>query len=278
MGTPLVFDLSNDRAAQGVVLCDQYGNPYNSTNSGLDVNIQDQHSDVIIMPFNKVLNSTTLNGAVAIDDHTLIITDNTGIVAGLMLILFDPVSVRFGNYFVVSEALNVVTLDRPIDFAYPDGTYIDVTTINMNLNGSVTHHTFGIRGAGIIPGVDLSFDVTKINLVCETVSAVSLEKFGDLTKLINGIHVRTRNGTYKNLFNLKSNGEILAVFDNWTPYVASVPEFNVDGFSATLTFAGQNKIGVTVRLPIGSDLEMIIHDDLSGITQLVAIAEGHKVE
>ena len=39
--------------------------------------------------------------------------------------------------------------------------------------------------------------------------------------------------------------------------------------------AGQTKVGVAVRLPIGDDLECIILDSLASVAELVIVAEGH---
>ena len=56
------------------------------------------------------------------------------------------------------------------------------------------------------------------------------------------------------------------------------PAQGVDGFTARMTFAGQNKVGVAIRLPIGEDLEFIIQDDLTNIVTYEVVAEGHIVD
>jgi len=65
---------------------------------------------------------------------------------------------------------------------------------------------------------------------------------------------------------------------DWTPYAALNPVQGIDGFVARLTFAGQNKVGVAIRLPIGQDLEVLVQDDLEAITKLEIVAEGHIVD
>jgi hypothetical protein len=49
-----------------------------------------------------------------------------------------------------------------------------------------------------------------------------------------------------------------------------------------LTFSGPEKMGVAVRLPIGTDLEILVQDDLTAVTQdielLEVFAEGHITE
>ena len=104
--------------------------------------------------------------------------------------------------------------------------------------------------------------------------------------LTNGLQFRQRNNRYKNSFNVKTNREIDAIFGtDWKPYDAQNANQGQHGFTARLTYAGMDKIGVAKRLPIGTDFESIVQDNLqeaqSGsrqITFLEIIAEGHIVE
>ena len=236
---------------------------------------QNQTTDPVIANFNKVTNSTTLNGAVAVEDKTIVVTSATGIAVGSYVILFDPDSVRFSTFYVTVVAGTTITLDSPIDFAYPDGTNVDVGITNLAVNGSATTQIFGLRGTGTPPGVELTFDVTRIIIQCITDGAVTLEKFGDLPALTNGLVLRKRNGVTKNIFNVKSNGEIGGIMYDWTPHLATNPAQGENGFISRLTFGSPSKLGVVVRLPIGEDLELHVQDDLTGLISLKVIAEGN---
>jgi len=257
----------------------------NITNNGQDVNIQDQHTPSVIAKFNQVLNSTETVGAVAIDDKTVTLDDVTSVAVGSYLIFFNPTYVRFMVATVIGIGSSpVFEIDTPFDFAYPSGTFVDVSRTNMNINGSVTPQIFGLRGLGSPPGVNLSVDVTRIILSTTCTSAVDLNKFVNFTKLINGIVLRKRDGAYENIFNVKSNREMAGIMYDWQPFSATNPVQGVDGFVARLTFGGQSKVGVVKRLALGEDLEVIIQDDLATaqstelITELEIIAEGHIVE
>lgn len=243
-----------------------------------DVFIQDQTTDVIVANFNQVTNSTTLNGAVAIDDRIIIVTSATGIVEGSYIILFNPASVRFTPFFAIGVAGTSITLDGPIDFDYPDGTFVDVAITDLSVDGSGTPEVFGLRGTGIPPGVDLKFDITRIIFEMTCDSAISLDLFGNITALTRGLLVRTRNARYKNIFNVKTNGEIAGVMYDWTPFESINPNQGIDGFIARLTFGGQSKIGVVIRLALGEDLEVHIQDNLTAITSFKMIVEGHIVD
>ena len=239
---------------------------------------QDQHTDAIIANFNQVTNSTTLNGAVAVDDRTIVVTSATGISVGSYIILFDPASVRFSTFYATVVAGTTITLDSPIDFAYPDGTFVDVAITDLSVNGASTSQVFGLRGTGTPPGVELTMHVTRIIFQMITGSAVDLSLFGNISKLTNGLLLRTRNGKYKNVFNVKDNAEIAGVMYDWNPFAATNPVQGIDGFVSRLTFGSPGKIGVVIHLPIGEDLEVHVQDDLTGITSFKMWAEGHIVE
>ncbi len=256
-------------------------------NRGMDVNAQDQTTDDVIVKFNKVSNSTTLSIAGSIDDRTLTLTSVAGEAAGKYIILFDPLGKRFTPYHQVGAAVgNVITIDGPLDFDYPSGTFVDLTDTNMAVDGSSTPQIFGLRGTGAPPGVDIDFDMTRITISCLTATAVDLSKFGDLDVLTNGLQFRQRNNRYKNSFNVKTNREIDAIFGlNFKPYSATNPVQGQHGYTAMLTYADMGNIGVSKRLPIGTDFESIVQDNLlvaqSGgrqITLLEIYAEGHIVE
>ena len=247
----------------------------------LDVALQDQTTDAIIAYFNQVHNSTTL--AVAVPDITtnpriITVVSATGIVIGSYIILFDADSLRFSTFFVIAVNGVNITLDSPIDFEYPIGTNVDVAIVDMSVNGSVTPQVFGLRGIGAPPGIELSFDVTRVIFSCIADSPVDLSLFANITALTNGLLMRSRNGRVKNVFNVKDNREIAGIMFDFAVTSALNPAQGEDGFIGRLTFGGQSKIGVVIRLPIGEDLEVWVQDNLLAITDLRIIAEGHIVE
>jgi hypothetical protein len=292
-GDDVIFVPTNSDARRGKLLRSHYSNftsPSGSSaqevalalvelNTGADVNLQDQTTDPIIAEFNNVTNSTTLSSATSIGDRTITLTSTTGAADGKYIILFHPASERFTTFYQIGAAAgNVITLDSPMDFAYPAGTFVDIADTNMNVDGSTTPVVFGLRGTGTPPGVELTFDLTRIMIGCRTTTAVDLAKFGDLTRLTNGLVFRKRDGRYKNVFNVKSNGELATMAYDWDPQAATNPTQGQDGFVSRLTFGSQGKIGVVIRLEIGEDAEIIVQDDLTGLERFGVIGEGHIVE
>jgi len=262
----------------------ELGGAINPGNGGIDINIQDQTTPALITKFNQPQASTTLTAQATMFGYTINVASTTGMFLptvtenGAFLILFDVGTGRFMVCSVISILGLVVTIDTQLDFEFPIGTIVDVCITNMAVNGSVTPQIFGIRGLGVVPGIDEQFDITRIIFTCITVNPVSLALFGDLPKLLRGLMLRHRDGTVRNIFNIKSNIELEGITLDWVPYDKSKPNQGQDGFSARLTFGGQAKVGVVQRIGPGEDLEMIIQDELTGIVLLEVIAEGHQVD
>ncbi len=245
----------------------------------IDTFIQDQHTPAIIAHFNQVLNSTELANSASREDRDIVVDDATGFVIGNYIILFNPTSERFCFAFAINVVGTIITLDTPLDSDFAAGTFVDNTTTEMAVVGSAgSPQVFGLRGTGAPPGVDLEVDITRIIFTCIADSPVQLSLFGNLTALTNGIALRMRNDTWFNVFNVKSNRQLAGIMFDFNVSQAINPAQGEDGFVARLTFAGQDKIGVTERLPIGEDLEFLIQDDLSGLTSFGVIAEGHIVD
>jgi len=241
----------------------------------LDVNVQDQVSPAIISKFKMETNRTTSVGVVAIDDHTIVVANATGFAIGTYFIIIDATSNRFGLATVVGVSGTTITLDTPFDFAYPSGSVITANITNMNVDGSSITKTFNLRDE--VVNIPTSFDVTRIILTALTASAPSLADFGDLPKLTYGIVLRRVDGTTQNIFNAKSNADLANLMFDFVLTTVSNPNQGQNGFVGRLTFAGQNKIGVAIRLAPGENLEIVIQDDLLGLTSFEVIAEGHIV-
>lgn len=244
----------------------------------IDVAIQDQHTPTVIAKFNQVHNNTELAAEALMNQRNIVVTSSTGIVVGSYIILFSITTQRFyfGTATTISGAPTIV-LDTPLDSTFPAGTFVDIAITDLTVNGSVTPQTFGLRGIGAPPGVDIDVDITRIIFYCVADSPVDLTKFGDLASLLNGLVLRKRDGSNHNIFNVKNNGEMAGIMFDFTPSAATNPSKGIDGFIARLTFAGQEKMGVTIRLPVGEDLELIVQDDLLLLTFLEIVAEGSIV-
>jgi len=273
------YDVSEILDAEGEVYGTTVQDVADAMGLGWDVTLQDQDTPKIIVKFNQVHNSTTLVATGAINDTSIIIDDATGFVVGSYLSLFHPASVRFMVCEVVSIAsAPTIDIDTPLDFAFPSGTFLDAGITNMAVDGSTTPQVFGLRGTGSPPGVELTADITRIIFECETVGAVNLSTFGDIAGgLAKGLVLRKRDGIYNNIFNVKTNGRIEGICYDFREHSASNPAQGQNGFTARLTWSGQEKMGAVERLKLGEDLEFINQDDLQTIISLTVTAEGSIV-
>lgn len=252
--------------------------PIKTDSSGaLDINMQDQITDPIIFKFNRIANSTTIVEESVINTYKIVVDDTTGIDNNTYVIMFNPITVRFYKGNVLSVVVDTLLMDTPLDSTFPIGSFVDFTSTNMNVDGSTTIQTFGLRGVSESP-LGISVDITKIILHCQTAGAIDLSKFGDILALTRGLVLRIRNGKSFNVFNIKTNGELASVMYTYTPYLATNPSHGVDGFLAKMQFAGQGEIGVAIRLEPGEDLEFLVQDNHEAIVLLEATCIGHIVD
>lgn len=245
-----------------------------------DVMLQDQASNGIIFRFNQEVSETVLSSATALFDRTITVDDSTDITVGEQLTIIDPDTMR-GFFAVVTDITSApeISIDRPLDYAFPVSSYVLIETFAMAIDGSTTEQVFKVR----VPedyDLDIDFDITQLRLLCQTESAVSIEKFGDQTALTNGLTIRKKNsdGTYRNLLTVKSNGEIYGAFGTWIPMAAANPGLDEYGFFSEWRQAGQQNQGTVIRLEKGSDLQIVFNEDLSALTILEAVVIGHIVE
>jgi len=246
------------------------------TGGALDVKIQDQVTPVIILPMALEVARTTLAVEAIEDGNTLTVVSSVGFVVGHHLRLVDTVNDKFYYATILSINVNVITIDTPLDFKYAVGSQIVDATINMAVDGSVTPVIFKHRLG--VPSTSLDTDITRVILTCTTSGGIDLSGFGDGNALTNGLVFRKTGDNRNNIFNIKTNADMSNLAYDFNIYDTTNPAQGLDGFVSRLTFAGQNKIGVSLRVGKDDNLEVIIQDDLTGLNTLSLIAEGHVVD
>ncbi len=244
----------------------------------VDAALQDQTTQAVLINFNKIAESTTLAADRAIGDTFITVLDTLGASNNTYVIIFNPDARRFFKFNTLSIGGDTLYLDDPLDFAYDSASFVDLTSKNLAVDGHSTTQIFGVRGVSPSP-IGITVDITRIIFTCVTATAVDLTTFGDIAGgITKGLLLRVRDGRFFNIFNVKTNQDIASLMYDWTPHLATNPQQGQDGFVSRLTFGGQNKVGVVIRLAPGEDLEFLVKDDLSSITSLEIIAEGHIVE
>jgi hypothetical protein len=193
-----------------------------------------------------------------------------GIAPGDEILLLDTVGDRSFYSEVVTTVANVITVDRPIDWDFPLATLGRIVETNMAVDGSVTPVAFSLR-AGDIP-----VDSTRFIITMTDDTSMDDGKFGGLAALTRGLVFRIVNSFQKTIFCFKTNGEI-AQFCYDTKYPDKAPA-GVFGFNARITFGGQAKHGVVLRIQDDDVLQWVPQDDLRGLLTLRVAAEGHDTQ
>jgi LysM repeat protein len=252
---------------------------------GLAVNLQDQTTPALFVKANNVTNETTLSATATLGDTTIQVADTAGINVGDYTGLFNLATNRFyvGTVLSITNPgidglLNMDTsLDSQFEIGDTVGTGItDLGSVDGTLASPVI---FAIRGAD--PGIAVTVDITRIIFSCIATDPVDLTKFADIAGgITNGLVMRRTDGTVFNLINWKTNAELAGSMYDFDVRAATNPVQGVNGFTARLTFGGQSKVGVVIRLAPGENLEFLVQDPLltDGTFSLEIMAEGHVVQ
>ena len=252
---------------------------YIEDNHSMPTTWQDPTEPTIIIHASKVHKFSTLDGTHTINDKVVSILDATTCITGDSFKIVSANDSRFYVGHIVSVNSNDITVDSPLDFAYPDGAVVACANENMAVDGSSTTQIFSLRSADPTGAVPVTVHITRVIITCITDSATSLDKFGNITALTHGLVFRQKNGTYINIFNVKSGIDLAGIGYDYEPYKATAPEQNVDGFAVRITFAGPSKMGSALEVGPGEDIEWLVQDNLASgpndITLLKVTFEGH---
>jgi hypothetical protein len=240
-----------------------------------DVTLQDSTAPLYVVKASNIIAETTTTSLGALDDYIINVTSAASFVVGQYLTIYSVAENRvfFSNILAINTL--AITLDSPLDFEFPNGSFVSVGSTNMNIDGSVTPQIFGIRNP---TGSDIpaEVDITRLMFACLTSSTADLSMFGDIAGgLTRGLVVRQVNGIYRNVFNAKTNGALKNIMHDFDIQVTAGSQ--QDGFTGRLSFGGQNKMGAVIRLGADEDLQFIVQDDLTSLDSFTIIAEGSEV-
>jgi len=259
------------------------------SNGNLEVILQDQTTRPFAIRLSNVdplletlrLNTTPGNSTIV---SSTAATFSAGDTIGMFA---DGDNPRFYIGEIVSKAAinasyDSLIMDSPLDsvfYGYHDAgniQFIFELIEQMNVAGSITSpviyrisNDFGNVHNGT------AIDITRLIFHITDNVAMDDSNFGGMSALTNGILVRKAfaNGTYWNLFNVKTNGEFGELAYDKT-YDDKAPA-GVYGMTVRLTYGGQSKHGVAIRLEPGERLEALVQDDLTDLSSFIINAEGH---
>ena len=259
-------------------------NPRDSIN----VEIQDQHSEVVDLLMYQELDTFTLLQDQAIGDRSIQI-ETTGVVVPTTA---HHLCFKEGQAFLQAGIISVtpivgnqytVIIDQPLDYPYTTAGGCSIQNVNLALaDGSTTPQTFYLSPIGLDDTVE--WDITRGIIVFIGPGPVSDPepddtRFGTIAALTNGIVLRAVNGFAKNLFNAKTNADMKLRCGSDLFYTDANKKGDYSVI-ARRTFNGFDKNGVTIRMCAKTEdkIEVIIQDDLTDMTTINVNVQGHVVQ
>jgi hypothetical protein len=236
----------------------------------------DRHTLTGDVHFSQVISgsvTSSLTVATAIDDYSIEVSSGHGITNTDQLVMFSPITDRVYIGDVLSVSTNTIELDTPINAAFPaDTTFVARTTKEMNVDGSTNRQIFSIA-----PPTDVTIHITRIMFQLITTDPIALDKFGDIDDgLVRGLVLRSSNGINVNYWNVKTNGDLVGIMYDVTPY-AGDKAFNVNGLGGRITYGGESKHGAVISLSLGDTLDAIVQDDMTTLLRFHMVATYHLI-
>lgn len=244
---------------------------------GVPIFVQDQTTESLDVPFLLDRGTFNLDGDTVRDSRFFDAVTGHNIVVDEIIELADSAS--FMQTKVLGVVADTIEVDIPVNHVYLSGGTGTRSTDDMRVDGSVTPQVFSI-----LPLAGQAGDMTRVILTIETTQGMDFTKFGDANALTNGcvLRIKRSNGDFRNQLNFKTNGDFIEKCYDHIP----LPRSGAGGFGLVfrLTYAGQDKHGVAVRVDGDEDEEwqLVIQDDISvatlGLLKLRMSAAGHELQ
>ena len=245
--------------------------------TGLPVFIQDQTTGLLDLHFVQLITPLTLAADTVVNSNSITVQAGHGLTtgdAGTHIAIFDVASATFTSTELVSVAGDVFLLDSPMPRIFAVGAAtVGAFLKNMNVDGSITPQVFSVTARENISG-----DIVALVMEFRDTVPMDFDTFGGLPSLTNGVVLRVNNGdgTYRNLYNFKNNGDIILM--SLSHDFIQNNGGGVRGFNARVTFGGQENHGVIIRLDwaLSEALELVVQDDLTGLTSMDWVGQGSE--
>lgn len=257
------------------VLANNVINVETETGVSFDVYIQDQTTRPFDIQVNQIIDDYNYSLAVTpvINDHLVTLDSVVGLSVGDKIAFLEQngmPQIFFSQIKSISG--NDLTLGDPIPFGFSVLATVFSFDNQLNVDGSVNPQVFSLNNV-----FDQAVDITRVIFKCTDDVEMHDGLFCGIDQLTNGVVFRkyTIDGYYINYFNVVNNAKwgLLAYDVGYTD--TGKPPSDVYGFGSRLTFGGQNKHGVVIRLEPGERIELVVQDDLEDISGASLMIEGH---
>lgn len=244
-----------------------------------DVNVQDQSTEVISVFLGQPLSEVTVLTGTSKDDTSIDIeTDGATPVVGNYVCFQEDKKITQSEITSVTPITgNQYTLgvSIPLDYPYTTSSGCLLLDVDLNKDGSSTPIVFKVA-----PKLGTRWDITRMMISMVLSSQGDDGLFGNTPKLTNGVFFRKEDSDESNnLFLAKENSDFaLEGYD--VTYPVRSGGGGSHGMRSRITFAGQEKQGVVIRLDgnTGDSFTAVVRDDLTGINRFRVKVQGHVVE
>lgn len=231
--------------------------------------LQDNQSELVGVKVCRMIGAVALAAPAVLDGYTVTLAPGHGAQAGEIFCLKGD-----GRHYqatILNVATNVITLDTPIEYAFPVSSVAFRSGDNMAVSdGSVTPVVYRVS-----PPIGTKWDLYGFSLGMTDNTVMDDAKFGGITALTRGLVVRKVDGIYKNIFNVKTNGDFAFRCDE-VRYADKAPSGSY-GISVKKTFSIRHGIGIRLDGDTADELQFIVQDNLTGLSTCKAAVWGHFV-
>lgn len=248
-------------------------------NGGLPVNVQDQTTRPFDIRMNQIIDNSSysLASVPIIDSYDLILNTTLGLTIGDNIAFLEEngmPEILFGK--ILNIAGNRITLDEPVPHNYtPYNTFVFTFINDISVDGSTTKEVFEICNFFKEP-----VDIVRFIFHCTDNVVMHDGLFCGNVGLTRGIVLRKKkiDGSYINYWNVKNNGNWGELAFDTSYNDKGKPPDSTYGFTSRLTYGGQSKHGVVIRLDMGECIQVLVQDNLNSISTANIMVEGHFIQ
>ena len=245
-------------------------------NGAIPVNSQDQTTRPFDIRVNQILDDSTylLSVSPVINSYNLTLNTVVGLSVGDNIAFLEQngnPELYLGN--IESILVNTITLNNPVPYNFnPSIASVFTFDNDLTVDGSTTTQIFSITNF-----FNQEIDIVRFLFHCTDNVVMHDGLFCGNIELNRGVTLRKKllDGTYINYWTIKNNGDWAQLTYDVSYSDKGKPPDSTYGFTTRLTYGGQSKHGVVIRLKKGESIEFLIQDDLTGISTSNLMVEGH---
>jgi hypothetical protein len=242
----------------------------NITKGALDVAIQDQYTEIINLYMCNVQATTNFTSNIELYATSGVVANATGAVLGNCINISE--NGRVFQSIITGIDGTTITFVSGVDQAFTTNAVVCFAEWDFaQANGSVTPLIYKI-----CPPAGAVWDLTKLNFSITDGAEMDDAKFGGITQLTKGLVFRVVDGYTKQMAIISNNAGFREYgFD--TVYNDRAGGTGVYGYNGSLRITDN---GVVLRLNGNNqdEFQIIVSDNLTALTKLAFIIQGHTVE